>query len=162
MCVGTWIVREARPTDVEAIASLSREGFEGMYEFDWRANAEALLSAFDSGKVALGVAEEKGAVVGYCNLRAWPAGGWIDQLVVSRVHRRKGIGRALMKFMMQRAMERRFWKVSLIVSESDLDALGFYKSYGFEQAGRMRDEISRGTDGVLLSYITDYALHPNR
>jgi ribosomal protein S18 acetylase RimI-like enzyme len=160
--VNTRIVREAKSTDVEAIARLSREGFEGLYDFDWRANAEALLSACESGKVAVGVADVEGAVVGYCNLRAWPAGGWIDQLVVTRDHRRRGVGRALVDYMVQRAKEMRFWKVSLIVSESDAEALGFYESYGFERVGRMKDEIKSGTDGILLSFITDYGLHPNR
>jgi ribosomal protein S18 acetylase RimI-like enzyme len=155
-------VRDPKPTDVDAIARLSQEGFEGLYEFDWRANAEALLSASESGRVSLGIAEEAGTVVGYCNLRTWPAGGWIDQLVVSRSHRRRGIGRALVNFLLERARERGFWKVSLIVSESDSEALGFYGSYGFERAGRLRDEIKRGTDGVLMSYIVDYDLHPNQ
>jgi ribosomal protein S18 acetylase RimI-like enzyme len=157
----TWTIREAKPTDLQPIAKLSQEGFEGLYEFDWRANAEALLSASAAGRVTLGVAEDEGMVVGYCNLRAWPAGGWIDQLVVTRGHRRKGVGRALIDHAVERAKERRFWKISLIVSESDVDALRFYESYGFEQVGRMKDEIKSGTDGILLSYITDYALHPN-
>jgi ribosomal protein S18 acetylase RimI-like enzyme len=160
--MSVWIVRDAEPADIEAIAGLSREGFEGLYDFDWHANAEALLSACESGKVAVGVAEDGGTVIGYCNLRAWPAGGWIDQLVVTREHRRRGVGRALVDYIVQRAKEMRFWKVSLIVSESDVEALGFYESYGFEQVGRMKDEIKRGTDGILLSFITDYGLHPNR
>lgn len=160
--MSTWIIREAKPEDVEAITSLSQEGFEGLYDFDWRVNAEVLLSACESGKVAVGVAEDGGAVVGYCNLRAWPAGGWIDQLVVTRGHRRGGVGRALVDHMVQRAKEMRFWKVSLIVSESDAEALGFYESYGFERVGRMKDEIKSGIDGILLSFITDYGLHPNR
>ena len=53
-------------------------------------------------------------------------------------------------------------KISLIVSEADLGALGFYQACGFDRVGTMKDEISRGTHGVLLSRVTDYELHPNR
>lgn len=150
------------PGDVESIARLSQDAFEGQYDFDWRRNAETLLNACKAGNVTLGIAEMDARVIGYCNLRPWPAGGWIDQLVVGRNHRRKGIGRALVDYIMEQARRRGFWKVSLVASESDFDALGFYESYGFERVGRMRDEVRVGLDGILMSYVVDYDLHPNR
>ena len=46
------------------------------------------------------------------------------------------------------ARERGWWRVSLVVSE--------------REAGRLRDEISPGVDGVPMTIVTDEALHPNR
>jgi len=154
-------VRPIRSSDAAAIAGLSEEAFADSYPFDWNANAEALVGASASGRVSVCIAEDGGDIVGYCNLRAWPAGGWIDQIAVRRSHRRLGVGRALLVAILEQAKARGFWKVSLIVSAADLAALRFYESSGFTRVGAMKDEIRPGTDGILLSCITDYALHPN-
>jgi ribosomal protein S18 acetylase RimI-like enzyme len=95
-------------------------------------------------------------------LRSWPAGGWIDQIVVDEKHRRQGIGQSLLDYIVDQARTKEFWKISLIVSASDTAALAFYEKYGFEAVGRMKDEIKRGKDGILLSYVVGYELHPNR
>ena len=82
--------------------------------------------------------------------------------MVDERHRRAGIGRLLLDVIIKTAIQKGFWKISLIVSESDSAALSFYAKHGFEVVGRMKDEIKKGLDGVLLSYITSYELHPNR
>jgi len=78
------IVRKMKRSDVKDIARLAEEGFGGLYTFDWLSNAEALLSGSESGKVAVCVAELKEEVVGYCNLRPFSLGGWIDQTLLPR------------------------------------------------------------------------------
>lgn len=155
-------LRSVVPSDAAALADLAREAFEGALPFDWRANAEALVKGCDAGRVAVGVAEEEGEVVGYANLRSWPGGGWIDQVAVRAGRRRRGIGRALLAWVLARARERGFWKVSLVVSAEDAGALAFWERLGFERVGRMRDEIRPGVDGVLLGLVVDLGLHPNR
>ncbi len=156
------LIREIAPSDVSAIARLAEEGFRHFYTFDWGANAQALLNAYASGKAFVAVAEIEEEVVGYCNLRSWPAGGWIDQIVVDERHRRTGVGRLLLDTIAKTAIQKGFWKISLVVSESDGVALSFYSKYGFEVVGKMKDEIKKGLDGILLSYITSYEVHPNR
>ncbi len=151
-----------RSSDVLAVATLAEEAFKDSYPFDWTSNAEALLSGGISGKVFVAIAELDSAVVGYCNLRGWPAGGWIDQIVVGRCHRRRGIGDRLLRYVLDEAVRRGYWKVSLIASEAEQALLTFYAGCGFEQEGLMKDQIKRGVNGVLLSCITDYRLHPNR
>lgn len=155
-------LRSMQPFDVQAIAWLAEEGFKDTYPFDWLSNAQALFAGCETGKVFVGVAETEGEVVGYCNLRAWPGGGWIDQIVVRAKHQRKGVGCQLLSYVLDEAIRRRFWKVSLIVSEIEPGTLAFYKSYGFEVEGTMKDQIKKGINGILLSYITDYGLHPNQ
>jgi ribosomal-protein-alanine N-acetyltransferase len=160
--VSEVLIREMALSDVLAIARLAEEGFRDFYQFDWQANAQALVKASASGKAFVAVAEIKGEVVGYCNLRSWPAGGWIDQIVVDERHRRAGVGRLLLDVTIKTAIQKGFWKISLIVSKSDSAALSFYAKQGFEVVGRMKDKIKKGLDGILLSYITSYELHPNR
>ena len=91
-----------------------------------------------------------------------PAGGWVDQIVVTRSEQRRGVGRALLEAILNAARERKFWKVSLITSEADRGALRFFEECGWEVVGKMKDEIRKGENGILLSHIVDYELHPNR
>jgi ribosomal protein S18 acetylase RimI-like enzyme len=155
-------LRVMQSSDVRSIAKLAEEGFREVYPFDWQSNAQALLASCEAGKVFVGVAEIEREVVAYCNLRAWPGGGWIDQIVVSTGHQRKGIGRQLLNYILGEAKHRGFWKVSLIVSEIEHSTLAFYKSCGFDTEGIMKDQIRKGINGILMSYITDYSLHPNQ
>jgi [ribosomal protein S18]-alanine N-acetyltransferase len=158
----TITVRQIVGTDVAAVAGLSEEGFSESYKFDWELNAKALLDAANAGRAFVAVAEEEGRVIGYCNLRSWPAGGWVDQLAVSKAQQRRGAGRALLEAILKAAKDRGFWKVSLITSEADRGALSFFRECGWEVVGKMRDEIAKGVNGILLSHIVDYELHPNR
>ena len=156
------IVRGMDGEDIGSVAKLSEEGFRDSYVFDWRANAEALHEGMVSGRAYVAVAELDGKVIGYCNLRGWPAGGWIDQIVVSSGERRHGVGRALLEAVMTAAAGRKFWKVSLITSEAGEAARSFFERCGWELVGTMKDEIKKGVNGVFLSRVVDYKLHPNQ
>jgi ribosomal protein S18 acetylase RimI-like enzyme len=155
-------IREMVGSDVAAVASLAEEGFSNAYQFDWQSNAKALLDAANAGRAFAAVAEMEGQVIGYCNLRGWPAGGWVDQIAVTKSQQRRGVGGALLEAVLKAAQERGFWKVSLITSEADRGALSFFKASGWEAVGKMRDEIKKGVNGILLSHVVDYQLHPNR
>jgi ribosomal protein S18 acetylase RimI-like enzyme len=155
-------IRPMLERDVPAIATLGEEGFAHFYRIDWGENARALYKAVLALRATVAVAESCGEAIAYCNLRSWPAGGWIDQIVVSHNKRRSGVGRALLEAAMVAARERGFWKVSLITSEADPEALSFFQACGWETVGRMKDEIKQGVDGIMLGRIVDYQLHPNR
>jgi len=157
-----FTVRQMAGSDVAAVAGLAEEGFSNAYQFDWQLNAKALLDAASTGRAFVAVAEMEGQVIGYCNLRNWPAGGWVDQIAVTKGQQRRGVGGALLEAVLKAAQERGFWKVSLITSEADRGAMAFFKASGWEAVGKMRDEITKGVNGILLSHIVDYQLHPNR
>ncbi|KPJ61582.1 MAG: hypothetical protein AMJ46_00290 [Latescibacteria bacterium DG_63] len=154
-------IRQMVADDVASVAQLSEEGFSQSYRFDWVGNAEALYDAANAGRAFVAVVERDGYVVGYCNLRSWPVGGWVDQIVVAKSEQRRGVGRALLEAVVNAARERHFWKVSLITSESEPGTLSFFKECGWEIVGKMKDEIRKGENGILLSRIVDYELHPN-
>ena len=154
-------IRQVAAEDIDSIANLSEEGFGQFYQFDWQANAVALYEAVVAGRAFVAVAEAGDEIVGYCNLRTWPVGGWVDQVVVSGGMRRQGVGRALIEAVVREAVRRKFWKVSLITSEGDAGTRLFFERCGWEVVGVMKDEIKRGVNGILMSRILDYRLHPN-
>lgn len=82
--------------------------------------------------------------------------------MVLQAYRRQGVGRALLEAVIAEAAVRKFWKVSLITRADDPVSRPFFERLGWEVVGTMRDEIKKGIDGVLLSRIVDYRLHPNK
>jgi len=151
-----------KETDIKSVALISEDCFKDLYKFDWLENAESLYKLSDLKKVTVLIAREEELVLGFCNLRTWPAGGWIDLIGVATKFRNKGIGRKLLKEVENEAVKKGIWKISLIVSEKEDKTIAFYTNNGFELVGEMRDEIKIGINGILMSKILDYKLHPNQ
>ena len=85
------------------------------------------------------VAEERGAVVGYGIYRIQHSDpihktrryGHIMDVMVDDSHRRCGVGRALLKYMLAQLKRRKIKKIRLIVDLANLNAQALYKSLGF-------------------------------
>jgi len=84
-------------------------------------NSDALVTARISGKlVGIGNAISDGSLVVY-----------YPHMLVHPDHKGKGIGRAMMKL-----LQRRYASFHQQMLNADKDAIGFYKSLGFERAGK--------------------------
>lgn len=146
---------------VNSIAEISKLCFSNIYEFDWYENAGNMLKLFKQGRVVVRVIKKGEEVTGFCNLRSWPGGGWIDLIAINPKDQKKGLGSLLLKDIKEKAKATGYWKISLIVSEKAKSVISFYKRNGFVIVGKMIDQIKIGENGVLMSCIVDYGLHPN-
>ncbi|MBW2240268.1 MAG: GNAT family N-acetyltransferase [Deltaproteobacteria bacterium] len=82
---------------------------------------DSLVTARISGKlVGIGNAISDGSLVVY-----------YPHMLVHPDHKRKGIGRSMMEL-----LQRRYASFHQQMLNSDVDATGFYKSLGFERAGK--------------------------
>ncbi len=61
-----------------------------------------------------------------------PQQGHLTHIVVVPEYQRRGVGRGLLEYSLQRLTERRFETLSLIVSRSNEGALGLYQAMGFQ------------------------------
>jgi len=147
---------------LDSIAEISQQCFSNIYEFDWYENASNMLKLFKQGRVVVRVIKKREEVTGFCNLRSWPGGGWIDLIAVSPEYQNKGLGSLLLKNIKEKAKSNGYWKISLIVSEKEKSVISFYKRNGFIIVGNMIDQIKKGENGILMSCIIDYELHPNK
>lgn len=59
--------------------------------------------------------------------------GWVNYLAVSPEHRRRGLGKALMRAVEQRLMERGCPKLNVQVRAANSEALQFYRRLGYAQ-----------------------------
>lgn len=77
------------------------------------------------------------------------------ELLTIAVHpgfRAKGIGRYLLQFLEETAIERGMKRVLLDVAADNPDAIGLYTSEGFEQSGSRKAYYDRG-DGIRIDAI---------
>jgi ribosomal protein S18 acetylase RimI-like enzyme len=63
--------------------------------------------------------------------------GWLYYVAVSPAHRRRGLGRAMVRHAEQALAQRGIWKVQLLIRETNLAVRGFYEQLGFEVAPRL-------------------------
>lgn len=140
-------IREAKPTDVEAVTTLMRDfaAFEELADF-FEATPENLAAvmfgehAFVNGLIA----EENGEVIAYALFYPSYAtfrgqrGLYLEDLYIAHNHRGRGIGGAMIRKIAQIAKEHGCQRLDFQVLEWNKPAIGFY-----EKLGADRDEIER-------------------
>lgn len=132
-------LRAAEPADIESLLDLLEVLFTIEQDFTpdrerQRRGLEKLLAA--SGAYAV-VAEHDGEVVGMATIQTListaeggPA-GVIEDLVVSEVHRGRGIGQAIMNHLASWAEHKGLSRLQLLADRDNRSALEFYRNQGW-------------------------------
>lgn len=96
-------------------------------------------------------AEVDGEVAGYLDLLVypWQQVGWVANMAVDRVHRRKGIGTALMRHARQWAREQGLRSLQAEATTKNYPALSFYRKVGFQFCG-FNDRYYQNQDIALF------------
>lgn len=123
-------VRGAVLADIPHIALLERECFSA----PWSENA--LLETMKQENSVFLVAEHDGEIFGYVGSYHAAGEGYITNVAVSAGMRRKGVGRALICALKEKAKEYAFSFLTLEVRVGNLPAIALYESLGFESLGR--------------------------
>ncbi|MEZ0324042.1 MAG: ribosomal protein S18-alanine N-acetyltransferase [Hydrogenothermaceae bacterium] len=76
--------------------------------------------------------------------------GEIFMIAVDKNFHGKGVGKALMEFVLERMREKDVKEVYLDVSVNNLRAINFYKSYGFEELYRREKYYRSLEDSILM------------
>ena len=159
-------VRVAEPGDAERLVELAREvGAEKegwlITSGEWRspsAERRYLKAIRKHPDAAVFVAESNGGIVGRLSISrdAHPASEHVADLglMVSREHRRQGIGLALMEAAEEWAREAGVRKLELHVFPHNLPAIRLYEKLGYEREGIRRGHYRRGDvliDAILMA-----------
>ncbi|MGL4552048.1 MAG: GNAT family N-acetyltransferase [Gemmataceae bacterium] len=140
-------LRAAAPSDLQAVCRLNALlaadlGHEGPDPETLEAGVGALLADSSLGRCWL--AEKAGGdVAGQLVLKTlfdeWAGGhyGWIDNVVVERRHRRRGVAAALLEFAKERARAEGLPMLRLFVAEDNDAALRAYLGAGFAVKGKL-------------------------
>jgi GNAT superfamily N-acetyltransferase len=83
------------------------------------------------------LAEEGESVYGYISVQLGlaPASAWIEDLVVERLHRRKGIGGALIQAARDWCAKKRLHRLTMEMQPKNYPAIRFATNQGFEFSG---------------------------
>ncbi|RMF71369.1 MAG: ribosomal-protein-alanine N-acetyltransferase [Acidobacteria bacterium] len=143
-------VVELAPEDLDDVVSVERASFDD----PWSPAMLGAELAPDAGRIALGVREhDTGRLVAFALARE--AGGEMNILVVATHpdRRRQGIGRALVRELLDRARARQVERVDLEVRVSNLPAIALYEREGFTRVGLRPRYYRDGEDALLMSCL---------
>ena len=166
--VGVTRVRVAEPGDAERLVELAREvGAEEegwlITSGDWRspsAERRYLKAVRRHPDAVVFVAESNGGIVGRLSISRdqHPASEHVADLgvMVSRGHRRQGIGLALMEAAEQWARTAGVRKLELHVFPHNTPAIALYEKLGYQREGLRREHYRRGDeliDAILMAKV---------
>lgn len=139
---------ELAASDLDAVVAIERQSFERPWTREHF--ARELASDISRTIVARGVGVSK-APIGY--VCRWLVAGEIQvlNLAVHKDHRRRGIGRQLMRQVLDEAGRTKVGCVTLEVRDGNVEAVALYESIGFNRVGWRHDYYGEGRDGVLMT-----------
>lgn len=155
-----FTIRPVEPHDVDAVLALVRVLAEYEREPDAvEMTAERLHGALFAPDAKLfghvAVDDGTGAVIGmavwFCNFSTWRGrhGLYLEDLVVSPEHRRRGIGEALLVQLAKVCVERDYARLEWAVLDWNEPAIEFYRSLGAVAMDEWT--VYRVTDGALAA-----------
>lgn len=132
--------RKARHEDVDQLVTLLRLLFsiEEDFSFNEVKQRRGLVMLLHSDRGCILVAEAVGRVIGMCTgqlVVSTAEGGpavVVEDMVVDPAHRRRGVGRSLMKAMAGWAKEQGATRLQLLADKNNPLALAFYERIGWQ------------------------------
>ncbi len=133
----------------EAILAILNEAIVGSTAlYDYRPRTRASMDGWfatkqENGFPIIGAESEAGELMGFASygtFRPWPAYKYsVEHAVyVHRDHRRKGLGRILMQYLIERAREQEYHVVIGGIDMENTASIALHRSLGFVHAGTVR------------------------
>ena len=144
----TLILRPARAADLSSVAAIESACFRAD---PWP--LESFEAFLDRSNVSFVLAEDRareGTVAGYAILLSAADEAELLNLAVAHDHRRKGVGKALLRHVLETAANSGIRRVYLEVRDSNAAARSLYALYGFIEVGRRRRYYERPAEDALI------------
>jgi len=138
------IIREAKESDLLTIGQLTLELIETMGDtegIDIKLIAENCQNLLSEANSHILVAEIKGVVVGFINFTTRMTilhhglSGLIDELIIAKSHRGKGIGKQLLSSAIEKSRQLGCCEVEVSTEKTNIKAREFYRQCGFTERG---------------------------
>jgi ribosomal protein S18 acetylase RimI-like enzyme len=139
-----------RPVRLADVASLHRDcwperSFDSVYRFVSRIRYNT-----NQGRgIGIVVPGEGDSIRGYGQFTLWPRCGEISDLMVAEAHRGKGIGTAVIQYLVRSAREMSAECVDIGVALSNPRALALYRRLGFRDSHTQELDLGHGDEPVL-------------
>ena len=111
---------------------------------------ESLVSEFVNSYARYFVLVDEGVAAGYCGAHFIFDEGHITNIAVLPEYRRRGYGKSLVKYLINRAEKEGVKFLTLEVRVSNGAAQGLYRGFGFQAAGIRRGYYRRPDEDAML------------
>lgn len=142
----TLQIRLMEAADVEAAAGIESETFS----MPW--SAEDFREMVNADYAWYYVAELEGRIAGCCGIRDLSGEGEITNVAVRKELRRRGIGRQMVEYMLERAKENGIGDITLEVRISNRPAIRLYESLGFRSEGIRPNFYEKPREDALIMW----------
>ena len=138
------LIREARESDLLTIKKLTLELIEAMGNtegIDIKLIAENCRNLLNEVNSHILVAEIEGVVAGFVNFTTRKTilhrglSGLIDELIVAKSYRGKGIGKQLLSSVIEKSRQLGCCEVEVSTEKTNIKAREFYRQCGFTERG---------------------------
>jgi len=138
------IIREAKASDLLTIKKLTLELIEAMENtegIDIKLIAENCRNLLSEDNSYILVAEIEGIIVGFVNFTTRKTilhrglSGLIDELIIDKSHRGKGIGKQLLSSAIKKSRQLGCCEVEVSTEKTNIKAREFYRQCGFTECG---------------------------
>lgn len=135
------------PSDAEAVERVEKACFA----MPWSRKSFWQEASNDKAYYLLAIDEEaEQLVIGYTGMWVLFDEAQITNVAVSPVYQNKGVGRQMMKAIIQIAKAKRANAMTLEVRPSNSSAVHLYESLGFKSVGRRRGYYEDGEDAEIM------------
>lgn len=142
-----YIVRPMALEDLTQVTEIEQESFPHPWSEDY------FRQELTVNQVARYLVVHQGAIVlGYIGIWLIVGEIHITTIAIRKSHRRRGLGERLLIAAIELAMEHQSRLITLEVRESNSEARGLYRKYGFTEAGlRQQYYTETGEDAIIMS-----------
>lgn len=127
-------IRKAQIGDIDQLVKLLEELFalEDDYVFDREKQIKGLQMLINSDTGCIFTAESGGRIIGMCSIQTvistaqGSLSGWVEDVIISKTHRGKGIGSTLLTFAQNWAKENGITRLQLLADTDNRQAIDFY------------------------------------
>ncbi len=144
-----WRIRPVQMTDIDALHMncWSERSFLSLYNLVSRAT----LLAKEGNGLGIVFVDDDNIVRGYGQLTVWPRCAEITDLIVSDAHRSRGVGTALIQYLMRAVREMQVDCIEIGAALDNPRALALYRRLGFEDSHTL--DISIGVRKHEVLYL---------
>lgn len=139
-------IREMEAADVEEVSKLESETFS----MPW--SAKDFLEMVEADYAHYYVAEIDDKIVGCCGIRNIAGEGEVTNVMVAAGDRKKGIGKKMMEYMLERAGQIGIGSCTLEVRVSNQAAIRLYASLGFKGEGVRPNFYDKPKEDALIMW----------
>lgn len=139
----------ARPADATRIAEMSRDFIE--YGLGWKWTAARILRCLRDSSTNVAVAREGDDLIGFAIMQYKEEEAHLLLFAVSAVHRRQGVGSALLSWLEATALTAGIGLIYLEARTRNAEAREFYRKHGYGEIARVRGMYRGVEDGVRLA-----------